>query len=173
MQGCTVVPIYTMPCQDLCCISLSRRAPGSASHPQKKLSLVLYLWLDIKPPAGPWFPMSGNALQRCLGKQIAGTVTLLMRTWPIHLCPLFDVLEWAEHSNGLFHWHLVWWIKHQCGLRIECLNTRTENAHGSYRTGFNPWPSAGKMASCFRPCPAYFQRLCDHFRIVSPWLDCK
>ncbi len=113
------------------CTSLASQ-PGSAPHPQK--SYPRYLWLDIKRPAGPWFPMSGNTLQRRLEKQIAGAVTLLIRTrWhgPIHLCLLFDVLEWAEHRDGLFHWHLVWWIKHQCRLGIEFLNTKGRNAYGS------------------------------------------
>lgn len=97
-------------------------------HPIPK-SYPWYLWLNIKRPAGPWFLKSGKALQLCLKKQIAGMVTLLIQTrWhgPIHLCLLFDVLVWAEHRDGLFHWHLVWWIKHQCGFGIGFLNTRAE-----------------------------------------------
>lgn len=64
-----------------------------------------YLWLDIKHPARPWFQVSRNALRQCSEKPKVGTVTLLIRThWhgPIRLPRLFDVLEWAEHRDGLF-----------------------------------------------------------------------
>lgn len=139
-------------------VHLSHHSQGQ--HPIPK-SYPWYLWLDIRRPAGPRVPMSGNTLQRCLEKQIAGIVTLLIQTrWhgPIHLCLLFDVLEWAEHRDGLFHWHLVWWIKHQCGLGIEFWNTRAFLLmdHGTY---YSLWPSAEnvlKTVSCFKPHPAYF-----------------
>lgn len=104
------------------------------STPWQK-SYPWYLWLNINCPAGPWFPMSQNVLQRGLKKQIAGMVTLLIWTrWhrPIHLCLLFDVLEWAEHRDGLYYWHLVWWIKHQCRFEKNWIFFNTSrNGYGS------------------------------------------
>lgn len=124
----------------------SHHAPGStrAKPPQKKPIPNIYDSTS-KRPAGPWFPMSGNALRRCLEKQIAGAVTLLIRTrWhgPIHLCLLFDVLERAEHRDGLFHWHLVWWIKHQRGFGDWIFEYKSRNSYGSQDT---PLHSAEKV----------------------------
>lgn len=124
-------PIYSMLRQD----SYISHIMHQGHHPIPKKSHPWYLRLGMKRPTGPWFPMSENALQQCLKKQIAGTVTLLIWTrWhePIHLCLLFDVLEWVEHRDGLSHWRLVWWIKHQCALGQNWIfEYKSRNGYGS------------------------------------------
>lgn len=101
--------------------------------------------------------MSGNALQRCLEKQIAGRVTLLIRTrWhrPIHLCLLFDVWERAGHRDGLFHWRLVWWIKHQWALRQDWIFEYKRRNCALWITGQPPLEKTFlKTVSCSRCFP--------------------
>ncbi len=142
-------------------------------HPTPK-NYPCYLWLDFKCPAEPWFPVSGNALQRCFRETNSRRGDIIN---PDTLAQANTSLPaaWCIGRDRLFHWHLVWWIKHQCRLGIEFLNTRAEMLM-DHRTHYGLRPSAEnalKMMSCLRSCLAYSSRFCGHFEIVCPKLYYK
>lgn len=87
-----VCSVYSM-CIVTTCMSLLVLAPGSATP--KKLPLIFNVITSSLPP-GCDSQCQGMLLQRCLDKQIAGSLTLLIQTWwhgPIHCCLPADVLE--------------------------------------------------------------------------------